>query len=259
MLAAAAATRESQQRRGAGEVDRAAAAAAAAGMTELLLFTCQRWRITLQDIEALALPSWGFDVSFPDRGAWVDYLSEQDTRLSRQQFLGEIQGLKISLPDVRFHIQSARWVELLDGTVLARLMTDGRPTCVMPWAHPCSINAVLAGIREVPWDPDRFWMFPRWHKDRLVFLAWVGSMLRLNPIWIINMFPFLPMEPQLTAKGFQVGQAVYYRSTTHRRWLQCRVTRVDPISGSIMLDVKPGCWISFEEQAEVCKLARLST
>lgn len=252
---------------------------------DLVLQACLRWRVTLLDLEALALPSWGFDVTFSSRAAWHEFVGD----CRRRDFLGEIQGLKISLqdsPDARCHIQSARWVELLDGNVLARLMTDGRPTCVMPWAHPSSINAVLSGIRRVAWEPDRCWMFPWWHVDRMAFLSWVGKELKLNPAWTAGVLPFLAIEvyrgdgtaaadsnqvsrrtggdwnPWRSAcqvRGERersgprdIGQRLLYRSTTHRRWIPCTVTRRDASSGSIMIDAKPGHWITPREQ--VCSI-----
>lgn len=223
-------------------------AAILAKMPELVLQVCLRWRMTLQDVEALALPSWGFDVTFSDRGAWSAYLreGEHEIRIKGTDFLGEIQGLNIPLPDTRCHIQSARWVELMDGTVLARLMTDGRPTCVMPWAHPSTINGVLSALRRVPWAAEHSWIFPRWHIDRLVFLAWVGRTLRLDPAWSTTVLSFLPMEPKSET---QAGEVIMYRSTTHQRWLHCLVTDRDPATSSIMVDVKPGYWITPEEQA----------
>lgn len=260
---------------------------------DLVLQACLKWRVTLLDLEALVLPSWGFDVTFSSRATWLDFVGE----IRRRDFLGEIQGLRISLPDspdARCHIQSARWVELLDGTVLARLMTDGRPTCVMPWAHPRSINAVLAGTRKVAWSPERSWMYPQWHKDRMVFLSWVGKVLKLNPAWTAGVLPFLPIEarrsgfwvssgsesgqeqreatrragdgnpwraigqlrpvavPEARVRDHflqrDVGQRLLYRSTTHRRWISCTVTRRDATSGSIMIDAKPGYWITPREQ-----------
>merc|ERR1719191_1571040 len=47
----------------------------------------------------------------------------------------------------------------------------------------------------------------------------------------------------------QVGGSVLYKSTTLNTWMETQVAAVDPQSGSIQVNLKPGVWISADEQA----------
>jgi len=49
--------------------------------------------------------------------------------------------------------------------------------------------------------------------------------------------------------GFRVGQQVQYHSASHGRWLTCKITRVVS-SGAVELDIKPGYFVTLDEQGE---------
>merc|ERR1712039_1092536 len=91
--------------------------------------------------------------------------------------------------------RSVRWVELLDGTVRARLMTDTYPTEI-PSADPDFSAAVLSGLRRVPWRPEHNWIFPKKCRRRMVFLSWVGRSLGLNPTWTLGVLPFIAVAAE---------------------------------------------------------------
>merc|ERR1712107_289626 len=44
-----------------------------------------------------------------------------------------------------------------------------------------------------------------------------------------------------------IGQKLYYYSSSMDTWLSCQVTQVS-LQGDIMLDVKPGAWITKDQQ-----------
>jgi Ca2+-binding EF-hand superfamily protein len=43
--------------------------------------------------------------------------------------------------------------------------------------------------------------------------------------------------------GYSVGDKAEYYSTTHSCWIPCKIEDVDYKSGSVIISVKPGCWI----------------
>merc|ERR1712110_196709 len=81
--------------------------------------------------------------------------------------------------DEKMH-ESVQWVELLDGTVRARMMTDPNPTEVMSRDRRAFSENVLPILRRVPWAPEHHWLFPWTSQRRLVFVAWVGRVLGLD-------------------------------------------------------------------------------
>lgn len=208
-----------------------------------------RWRVTLLDLEAMVLPAWGFDVMFHSKEDWIAYVGQRDC----DTVLSEIQGIRLACTDrlkSHYFIKSARSVELLNGIVLARLMTDGRPSCVMQWADPWSINRILSSLRLVIWNSKRHWMFPPWHQKKLLFVAWIGKELGLNPIWADCILPFLPIEAEgcHVPPEVKIGQSMIYLSTTFGKWLPCKVTDKCATSGSVRINLKPDAWITVEEQ-----------
>lgn len=58
----------------------------------------------------------------------------------------------------------------------------------------------------------------------------------------------------VTRAPFTKGQRVEYLSTTVNRWVQAQVTDVQPGSGAIMLDCKPGYWMPVEQQDQKVRL-----
>lgn len=96
--------------------------------------------------------------------------------------LGRVYGVHFPGPGGLTYY-SARWVELLDGTTLARLMTDAHPTEVVSGIDSHFAQVALESLRRVSWAPAHHWVFPRPCRDRMVFLSWVGRELGLNPTW----------------------------------------------------------------------------
>lgn len=199
---------------------------------EKLAQACQRWRLTMQDLESLVLPSWNFNCAFPDRRTFFEHVevgregggdqpsirrsgdassssspaspgpADEDDALdfaspevasSALPRLGTMIGVEF-VSDDGLTCYSARWAELLEGTVLARLMTDARPTEVGGGTDPSWSQDVLSCLRCIVWRPELHWIFPRRCRDRLVFLIWVGRAMRLEPAWTMRVLPFLSAE-----------------------------------------------------------------
>ncbi|CAE8626576.1 unnamed protein product [Polarella glacialis] len=100
-------------------------------------------------------------------------------------------------------------------------------------------------------------MFPGWYRKRLTFLSWVGKELKLSPVWVAYVLPFLSVEnwacttvavARFPTPSADLRSQTWYHSKTHNKWLQCAVTQRCPNSGNIMINLKPGEWISPEEQ-----------
>ncbi|CAE8716334.1 unnamed protein product, partial [Polarella glacialis] len=100
-----------------------------------------KWRLTMLDLEALVVPSWVLDSKFATREEWQSYVGAD--KVSEDHYLEEIQGLERRFVNAKPPVRSARWVQLLDGSVIARLMSDSRPTCVFSWASNSFINDIL--------------------------------------------------------------------------------------------------------------------
>lgn len=187
-----------------------------------LVEACRVWRLRLRDLEALALPSWNFNCAFPSRSSFFEYVqtsepgspsdaetdaeevelrteevriaaSETKTVPSAPLLLGTLYNIEFEGPDGLI-CSSARWVQLLGGVVLARLMTDARPTEVGSGVDPQWAQHVLSCLRQVAWSPDVHWIFPWRSRNRLLFLSWVGKSLGLNPAWTAGVLPFLSMD-----------------------------------------------------------------
>lgn len=218
-----------------------------------LLMACQRWHLTLQDLEAIVLPPWGFEDCFRDWGtfrvflyprlqefndsevvrywstthnAWLNAVVtgrhcdvsgavlnynldiksaalpgkiQRHDQNHRSQaipvsdvgpsLLGEVCGISFVGPDgLRYH--SARWAALLDGTIMSRLMTDSYPT-IAPGQDSSFAEGVLRGIRRVSWGPAHDWLFPLACQRRMLFLAWIGGILGLQPVWTRTVLPLV--------------------------------------------------------------------
>lgn len=54
---------------------------------------------------------------------------------------------------------------------------------------------------------------------------------------------------------YVVGMKAEYYSITFGRWLSCMVTMVDETCGSVMIDVKPGYWLTLERQGKCLRPA----
>jgi len=210
----------------------------------------------LVDMQALLMPQWGLGrVSpFRSKAALFRFLG----RKPEAGRLGEVRDLSMRGRDMLFDmsncvIRTVRWVELLDGTVLARLLTDGYPAVARNWASFLMMSMALRSIRKVPWSPRLHWAFPEEYRKRIYFLLCLGHRLNLGGPWREVVLPFLAsLTPdELHASLPQSpGQRLFYHSTDCTEWLPCSVTLVDVASGSIMVDVRPGIWMSPSVQAE---------
>mmetsp|Transcript_103351 Transcript_103351/g.322066 ORF Transcript_103351/g.322066 Transcript_103351/m.322066 type:complete len:353 (+) Transcript_103351:95-1153(+) len=240
------------------------ALASGAMSPKVLLEACSRWRLTLVDLEYVAMSCWTFTHYFPDRATFFDYIDPspefavgeqvrfwrtkkeiwqtaevlrkrsvwrrdrlfkqlqmyveydldaeegvEPARIKRawprpssrpvtsrhglrstNRFLDEICQIDFVGPQ-GFMCHSARWVELLDGRVLARMMSDPSPTHFGNFDQPAFGAAVLAGLRMVQWTLETHWVFPSRCQARLYFIAWVGKLLGLNGVWTNLVIPFL--------------------------------------------------------------------
>jgi len=218
--------------------------------------SCQCQRVTLLDMQALLLPSWGLTmgIPFPSKADWFGFIGTEHTT---DECIGELTGLRVQGASVfgGCVIRAARWVELLDGTVLTVLMTDSYPTFCRAWAGLDIVNRALQSVREVPWSPELHWAFPEAHKRRLFLLACAGWRLGLNPAWSRGVLPFLAaltME-EAACSRWKLGQRLAYLSATQGGWVPCTVAKVNAASGSVMLDIKPGAWISPKQQAALTR------
>lgn len=87
---------------------------------------------------------------------------------------------------------------------------------------------------------------------------WVPTRITLakrNGAVIVEAEPgaLIPVEVQARKiripGSYSVGQDVEFYSVSSKQWVPCKVTHVEP-SGSVQVEVKPGTWISLEEQAQ---------
>eukprot|EP00931_Biecheleriopsis_adriatica_P073756 TRINITY_DN47984_c0_g1_i1.p1 TRINITY_DN47984_c0_g1~~TRINITY_DN47984_c0_g1_i1.p1 ORF type:complete len:276 (-),score=43.76 TRINITY_DN47984_c0_g1_i1:118-945(-) len=189
---------------------------------KLLLQACIEWRISLLEMEVLVLPPWHFDIAFPDRGSFFASMDLDScdqsfpggsdihgTIENRQSsfFFGELGkdansygGALFQEPDgLKFY--SARWVELLDGTVCVRWMNAPLQCLCLDYRMPherfIANSVLMAALRRVPFSPEHAWIFPHWHRDRFAFLTWVGKELGFrDELWIAGVLPFLAVEPK---------------------------------------------------------------
>lgn len=223
----------------------------------LLAEVCEHFHISLVDMQVLLMPQWGLGrvTPFRSKAALFRFLG----RKPEAGRLGEVRGLSVRglnlLYDMSDYcvIRTVRWVELFDGTVLARLLTDGYPAITRNWASVPTISTALRSLRKVPWSPRLHWAFPEEYRKRIHFLMCLGHRLNLGGPWREVVLPFLAsLAPdELYASIPQSpGQRLFYHSTTCKEWLPCSVTLVDVASGSIMVDVRPGIWMSPSVQAE---------
>jgi len=114
-------------------------------------------------------------------------------RPAANRLLGTLMGLEFQVDTTGLIYSSARWVQLLDGTILARLMTDARPTEIGGVDEAWCQDA-LQSIRSTVWCPELHWLFPRRAQQRLRFLAWLGKQLNLEPWWTLYVLPYLSGE-----------------------------------------------------------------
>jgi len=125
-------------------------------------------------------------IALPDKSIRCGADRMQDSR----NHFGELPD--ISHHGVRDHVfSSARWYELLDGSILAQLMPDRFPILVPSAINPLFWQPAIVSLREIPWAPEHHWVFPQECQDRLVFLSWIGRVLGLHPTWVVKVLPLL--------------------------------------------------------------------
>jgi len=222
----------------------------------LLADVCEQFHISLVETQVLLMPQWGLGKGTPfcSKAELFRFLG----RNPEAGTLGEVCDLGMRGQD-QLHdmsdcvVRTVRWVELLDGTVLARLHMDSYPAVTRNWANFPTMSTVLGSLCKVPWSPRLHWAFPEDYRKRIHFLLCVGHRLNLGSPWSQVVLPFFAslVPDELHASIPQSpGQRLLYHSMGCTEWLSCSVTLVDVASGSIMVDVWPGVWMSKSVQAE---------
>jgi hypothetical protein len=226
----------------------------------LLAEVCEHFHISLVDMQALLMPGWGLGrvTSFRSKAELFGFLG----RAPEAGRLGEVRGLSVQGQDLLYDmascvIRTVRWVELLDGTVVARLLMDGYPTVSRNWASLPTMSTALRSLCQVPWSARLHWAFPEEYRKRIHFLLCLGHRLKLGSSWSAVVLPFLaclaPDELHASLRHHP-GQRLFYHAMDYKdnigyeteteEWLACSVMLVDAASGSIMVDVRPGIWMS---------------
>merc|ERR1740122_614434 len=106
-------------------------------------------------------------------------------------------------------------------------MTDSYPT-MAPGQDSTFPEGVLRGLRRVPWEPEHDCLFPWPSRRRMLFLAWVGTVLGLQPAWTRRILPYvgwadaLPSPPRGTAiaegsRDFPVSPVPFLGSSSSSR------------------------------------------
>merc|ERR1719291_990943 len=54
-------------------------------------------------------------------------------------------------------------------------------------------------------------------------------------------------RPSMKPGKYVMGQVVQYWSSSYNTWVTCSVTAVDPATGAVQIDQKPGYWLQGEE------------
>lgn len=184
---------------------------------------CVRFQLTLLEVEPLLLPPWIMDTAFPSREMFFACLhleacfqqwpangenfEKTINNDSMDLFFGELGKTSSFASDsplfqhpVVGSSNSCRWVELLNGSVLARLMSpDLTGLCLHRLMVPERFRvtqALLAALRRVTWAPEHAFIFPDWHQHGMALISWIGKELGFGMfLWADKVLPFLPIEP----------------------------------------------------------------
>lgn len=192
---------------------------------QLLRDVCLQFHLTVLEVEPLLLPPWIMDTSFPSREMFFACMDleccfqqwpangenfEKTINNETMEFFfgefGKTSSYESENPLFQHPMigtsQSCRWVELLNGSVVARLLSsDLGGLCLHHRMVPERFRitqVLLAGLRRVPWTPQHAWMFPEWHQHRMALISWIGKELGFGVfLWADKVVPFLPIEPYL--------------------------------------------------------------
>jgi len=162
----------------------------------LLAEVCEHFHISLVDMQVLLMPQWGLERATPFRSK--DALFQFLNRKPEAGRLGEVSGLNMRGLDLDplfdmsdCVIRTVRWVELLDGTVLARLLLHNHPTVTKQnWLNIPTRSTALRSLSKLPWSPRLHWAFPKEYRKRIHFLLCLGYRLNLGSPWREVVLPF---------------------------------------------------------------------
>jgi len=101
-------------------------------------------------------------------------------------------------------VRSATWIQLMDGTVKCRLMTDSMPTDG-PWLDWL---VLLRTLQQMPFQPALHRLCPERSLQRFRLLSRVGSSLALQPVWDSHVLGFLPLFESSDLEKQQPGGPV---------------------------------------------------
>lgn len=195
--------------------------------TQLLKDLCLEFELTLLEVEPLLLPTWKAEKSFPSREILFDS-TNLESCFQQWPSNGENFEMTMSNQNMEFFFgefgktssyesekplfwdpmsgtfQSCRWMELLNGSVLARLLSaDLAGLCLDRKMVPERLRitqVLLASLRRVHWAPEHAWIFPEWHQKRMAFISWIGKELGFGVfLWADKVVSFLPIEPDLSS------------------------------------------------------------
>lgn len=188
--------------------------------TQLLKDLCLEFELTLLEVEPLLLPTWKAEKSFPSREILFDSMNLEscfqqwpsngenfEMTMSNQNmefFFGEFgktSSYESEKPlfwdPMSGTFQSCRWMELLNGSVLARLLSaDLAGLCLDRKMVPERLRitqVLLASLRRVHWAPEHAWIFLNGIKN--VWLSSPGLARSLALVFFYGptkLYPFCP-------------------------------------------------------------------
>mmetsp|Transcript_11796 Transcript_11796/g.37832 ORF Transcript_11796/g.37832 Transcript_11796/m.37832 type:complete len:304 (+) Transcript_11796:906-1817(+) len=225
----------------------------------LLAELCRTQRLTLLEVQKALLPEWRCDLPFASREECVRAL-KLDMPLSAR--VGELSGLDMKCPhqssSVRY--RCARWVELMDGSVHVRLMSSA-PAHIsdghFAWSALPVTSALLMALRAVPWSHDLNWAFPKKARANMEALMELPRAMNFkSDVFLDKVVPFLadPLPEVPSMATHHVGQRLECFRKGHSDWAPTNVTRVEPTTGAIQVDVKPYSWLFGNVKANFTRL-----
>jgi hypothetical protein len=176
-------------------------------LSKQVLEVCLGRRVSLEAVEMAVLPNWGFSYQFSSRQYFEEIiLNHADPAETIDGVMGMATGFDLRFCKKSVSYRCVKWVERLNGTVIALLLTKGGSRLndmrlSESWVmDEWFCEGVMLALRTIPWAPEYAWLFPQWYRDRMAFLHWVGKVLQLNPAWQHVVLSFLPVESIISAR-----------------------------------------------------------